>query len=165
MEDKDCRKQIQCRESQEGDYEHCSMQAREENIKLATEKRCCFTCAGEPGSKSGGPEQVKGRMQGTLLVVQPLSMGWAHSWKMFLKVSAYVRSDDQEPSALQQGMAHLPKPEKGSYELAVDQALAKAFNIKKANLQWLSQLVTDLRARKVCLKEDEVPEDPTKTEA
>ncbi|CAE7186195.1 unnamed protein product [Symbiodinium pilosum] len=69
--------------------------AREENIKLATEKRCCFTCAGEPGSK-----------------FRPMY--------------------DQMIKNLQHS----------------NKALAKAFNIKK-----------------VCLKEDEVPEDPTKTEA
>lgn len=29
--------------------------AREENLRLAAEKRSCFTCPGEPGSKSGTP--------------------------------------------------------------------------------------------------------------
>ena len=117
------------------------------------------------GLKVRGPRASEGAHAGHFACCAGSFYGLGAFLEDVSEVSAYVRSDDQEPSALQQGMAHLPKPEKASYELAVDQALAKAFNIKKANLQWLNQLVTDLKARKVCLKEDEVPEDPTKTEA
>ena len=36
--------------------------AREENKRLAAEKRSCFTCPGEPGSKRGAKEASGGRV-------------------------------------------------------------------------------------------------------
>ena len=94
------------------------LQAREENLKLGAGKRCCFTCPGEPGTKRTGPElnpwMCRFSARAFLARFRP----------MYDQMIKNLQHSNKADDLRFRKRAHLP--------LAVSQALAKAFGIKKA---------------------------------